>query len=216
MIAICDYDAGNIRSVQRACTHLGYEYTLTRDRNEILSADHVILPGVGSFGNAMEKLQEYGIDSVLHEVNKKGTPILGICLGLQLFFEGSEESPGVRGLGLMKGNILRIPDHRSVILTPFREWACMFSEQNHLFWFAQITLNILLFIPLGFLLPFQTPKKRISFIKVLLAAFLFSVLIETLQYITSRGITEVDDVINNTLGGVLGWCGQRALRRKLA
>jgi len=105
--------------------------------------------------------------------------------------------------------ILRIPDHRSVILTPFREWACMFSEHNHLFWFGQITLNILLFIPLGFFLPFQTPKKRISFIRILLVAFLFSVSIEMLQYITGRGITEVDDVINNTFGGVLGWCGQR-------
>ena len=122
MIAICDYDAGNIRSVQRACTHLGYEYTLTRDRNQILSADHLILPGVGSFGNAMEKLQEYGIDSVLHEVNAKGTPILGICLGLQLFFEGSEESPGVKGLGLMKGNILRIPDQNGTLKIPHMGW----------------------------------------------------------------------------------------------
>ena len=92
----------------------------------------------------------------------------------------------------------------------------MFSEHNHLFWFGQITLNILLFIPLGFFLPFQTPKKRISFIRILLVAFLFSVSIEMLQYITGRGITEVDDVINNTLGGVLGWCGQRVIVRKYA
>lgn len=122
MIAICDYDAGNIRSVQRACTHLGYEYTLTRDRDEILAADHVILPGVGSFGSAMERLKEYGIDSVLREVHALGTPILGICLGLQLFFEGSEESPGVNGLGLMKGSILRIPDQDGTLKIPHMGW----------------------------------------------------------------------------------------------
>ena len=109
MIAICDYDAGNIRSVQRACAHLGYEYKLTRDRNEILDADHVILPGVGSFGKAMENLHAYGIDEVLYEVREKGTPILGICLGLQLFFEESEESPGVAGIGVLKGSIKKIP-----------------------------------------------------------------------------------------------------------
>ena len=122
MIAICDYDAGNIRSVQRACTHLGYEYTLTRDRDEILAADHVILPGVGSFGSAMERLKEYGIDSVLHEVHALGTPILGICLGLQLFFEGSEESPGVKGLGLMKGSIHRLSDQDGTLKIPHMGW----------------------------------------------------------------------------------------------
>ena len=122
MIAICDYDAGNIRSVQRACTHLGYEYTLTRDRDEILAADHVILPGVGSFGSAMERLKEYGIDSVLREVHALGTPILGICLGLQLFFEGSEESPGVNGLGLMKGSIHRLPDQDGTLKIPHMGW----------------------------------------------------------------------------------------------
>lgn len=122
MIAICDYDAGNIRSVQRACAHLGYEYILTRDRKDILSADHVILPGVGSFGNAMDKLKEYGIDSVLQEVHERGIPLLGICLGLQLFFEESEESPGVKGLGLMKGKIRRIPDQDGLLKIPHMGW----------------------------------------------------------------------------------------------
>lgn len=122
MIAICDYDAGNIRSVQRACDHLGYAYRLTRDREEILSADHVILPGVGSFGKAMENLHSYGIDETLYEVKEKGTPLLGICLGLQLFFEESEESPGVRGLGLMKGNIVRIPDQNGTLKIPHMGW----------------------------------------------------------------------------------------------
>ena len=125
MIAICDYDAGNIRSVQRACAHLGYEYKLTRDRNEILNADHVILPGVGSFGKAMENLHAYGIDEVLYEVKEKGTPILGICLGLQLFFEESEESPGVKGLGLMKGRIIRIPDQNGTLKIPHMGWNCL-------------------------------------------------------------------------------------------
>ena len=122
MIAICDYDAGNIRSVQRACAHLGYEYILTRNRKDILSADHVILPGVGSFGNAMDKLKEYGIDSVLQEVHERGIPLLGICLGLQLFFEESEESPGVKGLGLMKGKIRRIPDQDGLLKIPHMGW----------------------------------------------------------------------------------------------
>lgn len=110
MIAIIDYDAGNLKSVEKALIRLGEEAVISRDRSVILSADKVILPGVGAFGDAMGKLREYGLDKVIHEVVDKGTPFLGICLGLQLLFERSEESPGVEGLSILKGEILRIPD----------------------------------------------------------------------------------------------------------
>ncbi|MCB7373754.1 imidazole glycerol phosphate synthase subunit HisH [Bariatricus massiliensis] len=110
MIAIIDYDAGNIKSVEKALLSLGEEPVITRDREQILNADKVILPGVGAFGDAMQKLKEYGMDKVIHEVVAKETPLLGICLGLQLLFERSDEAPGVEGLGVLNGEILRIPD----------------------------------------------------------------------------------------------------------
>lgn len=110
MTAIIDYDAGNIKSVEKALQALGEEAVITRDKELLLNADRVILPGVGSFGDAMEKLHAYGLVEIIHEIARKGTPFLGICLGLQLLFERSDESAGVPGLGLLKGEILRIPD----------------------------------------------------------------------------------------------------------
>ena len=110
MVAIIDYGAGNIKSVENAVRYLGHEALLTRDRERILSADHVILPGVGAFGDAMGRLKKYGLDETLREVVERQIPLLGICLGLQLLFESSEESPGVEGLGILGGHILRIPD----------------------------------------------------------------------------------------------------------
>ena len=110
MTAIIDYDAGNIKSVEKALLFLGENAVITRDREELLSADRVILPGVGSFGDAMEKLHSYELTEVIHEIVHKGTPFLGICLGLQLLFERSDECDGVQGLGLLPGEILRIPD----------------------------------------------------------------------------------------------------------
>lgn len=110
MVAIIDYGAGNIKSVENAVRYLGQEAVLTRDPAVILSADHVILPGVGAFGDAMVRLRKYGLDNVLREVVKKEIPLLGICLGLQLLFESSEESPGAQGLGILPGKVLRIPD----------------------------------------------------------------------------------------------------------
>ena len=109
MIAIIDYDAGNIRSVEKALKSLGQDTSVTRDRDVILKADKVILPGVGAFGDAMDKLRKYGLESVIHEVAESGTPFLGICLGLQLLFERSDETPGIEGLGILRGEILRIP-----------------------------------------------------------------------------------------------------------
>lgn len=110
MIAIIDYDAGNLKSVQKALQYIGQDSVVTRNRQEILSADKVILPGVGAFGDAVENLKKYELDKVIQEIADKETPFLGICLGLQLLFEASEESPGVEGLGLLKGEIIRIPD----------------------------------------------------------------------------------------------------------
>ena len=110
MIAIIDYDAGNLKSVEKALALLGEESIITRDYHSIRKADKVILPGVGAFGMAMENLKKYELDKVIHEVCEQGTPFLGICLGLQLMFDGSEESMGVEGLGLLPGDIVRIPD----------------------------------------------------------------------------------------------------------
>lgn len=110
MIAIIDYDAGNIKSVEKAVKRYGQDVVLTRDAEVLRAADKVILPGVGAFGDAMDKLKKYGLDTVIREVISSGKPFLGICLGLQLLFEESEETPGVKGLGVLKGKIVRIPE----------------------------------------------------------------------------------------------------------
>ncbi len=110
MIAIVDYDAGNLKSVEKAFQFLGQESIVTRDRKEILGADKVILPGVGAFGVAMENLKKYELDKVIKEVAEKNTPFLGICLGQQLLFEGSQESSGVEGLHILEGEIVKIPE----------------------------------------------------------------------------------------------------------
>ena len=109
MIAIIDYDAGNLRSVEKALISLGEDVVVTREADVLLAADKVILPGVGAFGDAMNKLKEYGLVEVINKIVAKNIPLLGICLGLQLMFEESDEAPGVKGLGLLKGKILRIP-----------------------------------------------------------------------------------------------------------
>ena len=110
MVAIIDYDAGNIKSVEKAMAYLGQDARITRDRDEILASERVILPGVGSFGDAMGKLKEYKLDQVIYDVIDKKIPFLGICLGLQLLYESSDETPGVTGLGVLQGTINRIPD----------------------------------------------------------------------------------------------------------
>lgn len=110
MIVIVDYDAGNIRSVEKALQALGEQPVISADADTILAADKVILPGVGSFGEAMERLNQDGLVEVIHQVAEKNTPFLGICLGMQLLFEGSAESPQTAGLKLLAGKILRIPD----------------------------------------------------------------------------------------------------------
>ena len=110
MIAILDYDAGNIKSVEKALQSLGQECTITRDPELLRKADKLILPGVGAFKVAMDKIRSYGLEDVIKERVEQNIPFLGICLGLQLLFEESEENPGVKGLGILKGKIIRIPD----------------------------------------------------------------------------------------------------------
>lgn len=109
MVAVIDYDAGNIRSVEKAVESLGFNAVLTRDADTVLGADHVILPGVGAFGDAMGLLNSYGLVDVIKEVAIRRIPLLGICLGQQLLFEMSEESPGVEGIGILKGKVCKIP-----------------------------------------------------------------------------------------------------------
>ncbi|MGN0379089.1 MAG: imidazole glycerol phosphate synthase subunit HisH [Butyrivibrio sp.] len=112
MIAVIDYDAGNIKSVEKALDYIGEKCVVTRDRKLIEQADKVILPGVGAFGDAMHRLNEYGLTETIHNVTDKGKPFLGICLGLQLLFESSEESEGVAGLGILPGKIIRFPEDK--------------------------------------------------------------------------------------------------------
>ena len=129
MVAIIDYDAGNIKSVEKALLHLGEEVMITRDREKILNSDKVILPGVGAFGDAMEKLRSYGLDKVIYEVVEKKIPFLGICLGLQLLFEKSDETPGVKGLGILPGEVLRIPDKEGLKI-PHMGWNSLHLQNN--------------------------------------------------------------------------------------
>lgn len=133
MVAIIDYDAGNIKSVEKALRFLGQEAEVTRDRERIRKADKVILPGVGAFGDAMEKLSQYGLTEVIKETVDKGTPFLGICLGLQLLFDRSDEAPGVEGLGILKGEILKIPEGEGLKI-PHMGWNSLeFPREGRLF-----------------------------------------------------------------------------------
>ncbi|MBR1391416.1 MAG: imidazole glycerol phosphate synthase subunit HisH [Lachnospiraceae bacterium] len=133
MIAIIDYDAGNLKSVEKALTYLGEESIVTRDIGELQRADRVILPGVGAFGLAMEQLKRFELDKVIWEICEKGTPFLGICLGLQLLFDGSEESQGVEGLGILSGDIVKIPDGEGLKI-PHIGWNSLrFPHEGRLF-----------------------------------------------------------------------------------
>ena len=138
MIAIIDYDAGNIRSVEKALIALGEQPIVTRDKDTILAADKLILPGVGAFGDAMDRLHQYGLVDVIREAVKNGTPLLGICLGLQLLFERSDESDGVKGLGILKGQILKDKSHLIILdfgggtdLAGLKEAVATFEGRDH-------------------------------------------------------------------------------------
>jgi glutamine amidotransferase len=108
VIAIIDYGMGNLFSVEKAFVKLGAEVVVTSSPEAILQADKVVLPGVGAFGDCMKNLIRYGLVDVIHKVIERGTPFLGICLGLQLLFEGSEEDPEVKGLGIFSGRVRKI------------------------------------------------------------------------------------------------------------
>ncbi|MEE0199922.1 MAG: imidazole glycerol phosphate synthase subunit HisH [Muricomes sp.] len=129
MIAMIDYDAGNIKSVEKALLLLGQEVEVTGDPERILKAEKVILPGVGAFGDAMENLKRAGLDEAIRRVAAKGTPFLGICLGLQLLFERSDEAPGAEGLGLLEGEILKIPDQEGLKI-PHMGWNSLHLEHG--------------------------------------------------------------------------------------
>ncbi len=133
MTAIIDYDAGNIRSVEKALRFLGEETCLTRDREKILAADRVILPGVGAFGDAMEKIKNFALEEVIHEAVGEGLPFLGICLGLQLLFERSEECPAAKGLGILKGDILRLPDKEGLKIPQIGWNSLKYPNEGRLF-----------------------------------------------------------------------------------
>lgn len=128
MTTVIDYDAGNIKSVEKALDFLGESVVVTRDKQTILQADRVILPGVGAFGDAMEKIRRYHLESVLKEVVQNGTPFLGICLGLQLLFDSSEETPNAKGLGILKGKIVHIPDAK--LKVPQIGWNSLHFPKN--------------------------------------------------------------------------------------
>lgn len=128
MTTVIDYDAGNIKSVEKALDFLGESVVVTRDKQTILQADRVILPGVGAFGDAMEKIRRYHLESVLKEVVQNGTPFLGICLGLQLLFDSSEETPKAKGLGILKGKIVHIPDAK--LKVPQIGWNSLHFPKN--------------------------------------------------------------------------------------
>lgn len=121
MIGIIDYDAGNLKSVEKALVSLGEQVAVSRDREELLLCDKVILPGVGAFGDAMDNLKKFELVDTIREIVSRGTPFLGICLGLQLLFDTSDESTGVRGLGILPGRILRIPDKEGIKI-PHMGW----------------------------------------------------------------------------------------------
>ena len=128
MIAIVDYGAGNLQSVKNALDFIGAQSIVTDKADEIRAAKGVILPGVGSFGDAMDCLKSSGLVETVKAAAVSGKPFLGICLGLQLLFEGSEESPGVEGLGILKGKILKIPD--TGLKVPHMGWNSLEIKNN--------------------------------------------------------------------------------------
>lgn len=143
MIAVVDYGAGNLRSVEKALQALGADARLTADPEAVRRAERVVLPGVGAFGEAMERLRSSGLDEAVMAAIRAGKPFLGICLGLQLLFEQSEESPRARGLGLLRGSVRRLPEavkvpHLGWNIVAFREGERMFGSipEGSYFYFA--------------------------------------------------------------------------------
>ena len=123
MIAIVDYGMGNLRSVSKAFQSQGFSVNVTKDPGDIRNASGLVLPGQGAFGDCVKNLEENGIFHTIKEFIQSGKPYLGICLGLQVLFEGSEESPGVAGLGLLGGKVVRFPSFKKERLkVPHMGW----------------------------------------------------------------------------------------------
>ncbi len=132
-VAVIDYDAGNIKSVVKALEYLGFKAFVTRKESEILSSSHVILPGVGSFADAMEHLVSYGLKDIIMKLRTQGNPFLGICLGLQILFEDSEESPGVKGLSILKGHVKRLKESEGLKVPDIGWNSCSLVNSGRLF-----------------------------------------------------------------------------------
>ena len=132
MIAVVDYDAGNVKSVEKALDKLGAKHVLTSDPEIIKNADSCIVPGVGNFGDCMDKLRSRGLDSAIREFAASGKCFLGICVGLQLLFDESEESPGVQGLGILKGKVKKFESSEE-IKVPQIGWNDVTSVKGRLF-----------------------------------------------------------------------------------
>ena len=131
MIAVIDYGAGNLQSVVKAFRHIGCECEITNDIEQILNADGAVLPGVGSFGDAMNSMRACGADKAVKDFVSTGKPFLGICLGLQLLFSGSEESPNAAGLSLLEGTITKIPNKNGTLKIPHMGWNSLDIKNNN-------------------------------------------------------------------------------------
>ena len=128
-VAVVDYDAGNTLSVTRALEKVGAHVDLTSDPDKVLDADAVVLPGVGAFGDCMRKLRGRGMEAACQEVYRSGKPFLGVCVALQILFEGSEESPGVDGLSIFPGTVVRFKSDE--LKVPHMGWNQLSISREH-------------------------------------------------------------------------------------
>ncbi len=160
MITIIDYGAGNLSSVKNACEHIGCSATITNNRSKILASGRVILPGVGAFGDAMANMRKNGLDDVIYDVIEKGLPMLGICLGLQMLFESSEESPGVEGLSILKGTIKKIPKKVGYKI-PHMGWDTLDTKQDNTL-FTSISKNPFVYFVHSYYADCQDKSKVIA------------------------------------------------------
>ena len=129
MITIIDYKSGNLKSISNGFKKIGADYQITDDKEIIANSDYLVLPGVGAFGDCMKNFEASGLKEALKERIEAGTPMLGICVGLQILFESSEESPGVPGLGILKGKVCKIRD--TGLKIPHMGWNSLSIVDNH-------------------------------------------------------------------------------------
>ena len=127
-VAIIDYGVGNLRSVEKAFAATGCEAIVTDDENQLRDSERLVLPGVGAFGACMKALSERGFDRLVRELARKGTPVLGVCVGMQLLFEESDEFGATRGLGLMRGRVRRF---QGDLVVPHVGWNRIHQKQSH-------------------------------------------------------------------------------------